>query len=52
MKDQERLKQLLPVVWKTEIEPYLEEYFYDQPTKVEPFRWNNLAKDALKDWIS
>jgi len=51
MKDQERLKQLLPVMWKTEIESYLEEYFYDQTSKVEPFRWDNLAKDALKDWV-
>jgi MoxR-like ATPase len=50
MKDQERLKQLLPEIWKTEIEPYLEEYFYDQRSKVESFRWDNLAKDSLKDW--
>ncbi len=50
MKDQERLKQLLPIIWKTEIEPYLEEYFYDQVSKVESFRWDNLVKDALKDW--
>lgn len=50
MKDQERLKQLLPEIWKTEIEPYLEEYFYDQRSKVESFRWDNLIKDALKEW--
>jgi 5-methylcytosine-specific restriction protein B len=51
MKDQERLKQELPLIWKTEIEPYLEEYFYDQPSKVESFRWDNLVKGVLKDWI-
>lgn len=51
MKDQERLKSLLPIIWKTEVEPYLEEYFYDQASKVESFRWDNLVKDRLKDWI-
>jgi 5-methylcytosine-specific restriction protein B len=26
-------------IWRTEIEPYLEEYFYDRPEQVTPFRW-------------
>jgi hypothetical protein len=52
MKDQAQLKQWLPDIWKTEIEPYLEEYFYDQKEKVESFRWESLAKDDLKDWIA
>lgn len=26
-----------------EIEPYLEEYFYDRPEKVEEFRWGEIG---------
>jgi 5-methylcytosine-specific restriction protein B len=26
-------------IWRMEIEPYLEEYFFDQPGKVADFRW-------------
>ncbi|MCB0057392.1 MAG: AAA family ATPase, partial [Caldilineaceae bacterium] len=29
----------LPDIWRMEIEPYLEEYFYNQPERVAPFRW-------------
>jgi hypothetical protein len=50
MKDQAQLKQWLPDIWKTEIEPYLEEYFYDQKSKVEAFRWEKLAENSLKEW--
>jgi 5-methylcytosine-specific restriction enzyme B len=31
-------------IWQLEIEPYLEEYFFDQPSKVEQFRWNKVKK--------
>ncbi|NMG19828.1 McrB family protein [Brasilonema bromeliae] len=31
-------------IWQLEIEPYLEEYFFDQPSKVEQFRWNEVKK--------
>ncbi|MEH2124545.1 hypothetical protein [Nostoc sp.] len=31
-------------VWQLEIEPYLEEYFFDQPSKVDQFRWNEVKK--------
>ena len=51
MKDEKNLKELLPSIWKSEIEPYLEEYFYDQPGKVQAFRWEKLVNDELKDWI-
>ena len=30
-------------IWRMEIEPYLEEYFFDQPEKVEGLRWENIA---------
>ncbi|MEZ0394538.1 MAG: DUF2461 family protein, partial [Desulfurococcaceae archaeon] len=29
-------------IWRMEIEPYLEEYFFDQPDKVSPFRWEAI----------
>jgi 5-methylcytosine-specific restriction protein B len=34
-------------VWRMEIEPYLEEYFFDQPDKVEAFRWDEVREDIL-----
>lgn len=32
-------------IWRLEIEPYLEEYFFDQPKLVEQFRWNEVKKE-------
>jgi len=29
-------------IWQMEIVPYLEEYFFDQPDKVEEFKWDNI----------
>jgi hypothetical protein len=34
-------------VWRMEIEPYLEEYFFDQPEKVEEFRWQNVNRKII-----
>ncbi len=34
-------------VWRMEIEPYLEEYFFDQRDKLEPFRWEAIKKTIL-----
>jgi 5-methylcytosine-specific restriction protein B len=31
-------------VWRMEIEPYLEEYFFDQGEKVDAFRWTNIGE--------
>ena len=50
LKDREHLKELLPIIWESEIEPYLEEYFYDQPDKVDQFRWKALVKNELNEW--
>jgi 5-methylcytosine-specific restriction enzyme B len=50
LKDGENLRQTLHDVWEGEIEPYLEEFFYDQPGKVEPFRWKMLAAGKLVEW--
>lgn len=37
------LAEQLPDIWQLEIEPYLEEYFFDQPDQVEAFRWAKIA---------
>ena len=34
----------LPDVWRMEIEPYLEEYFFDQQATVDAFRWDEVKK--------
>ena len=52
MNDGKNLRTILPDIWTSEIEPYLEEYFYDRPAKVEAFRWPELSTGALKDWVS
>jgi 5-methylcytosine-specific restriction protein B len=31
-------------IWRMEIEPYLEEYFFDQPEKVDDLRWEKVAE--------
>jgi 5-methylcytosine-specific restriction protein B len=34
-------------IWIMEIEPYLEEYFFDQQDKVDAFRWGQVGKEIL-----
>ena len=34
-------------IWRMEIEPYLEEYFFDQRDKTEAFRWEKVGKEIL-----
>jgi hypothetical protein len=51
MKEPEGLRQVLPQIWQGEIEPYLEEVFYDQPEKMEGFRWSTLGKTRLQEWV-
>jgi energy-coupling factor transporter ATP-binding protein EcfA2 len=46
------LTEVLPEIWEGEIEPYLEEYFFDQPAKVDAFRWSKLVKGELNAWAS
>ncbi len=38
----EKLVEQIEDIWKMEIEPYLEEYFFDQPDKVDEFRFLNV----------
>jgi 5-methylcytosine-specific restriction protein B len=35
-------------VWRMEIEPYLEEYFFDQRDKLEDFRWEAIAQKIFQ----
>jgi len=34
-------------IWRMEIEPYLDEYFFDQPDKADAFRWERVQADLL-----
>lgn len=43
----ENLAEDIQDIWKMEIEPYLEEYFFDDLTKMEQFSWNNIIKDNV-----
>ncbi|MBK7893912.1 MAG: AAA family ATPase [Anaerolineaceae bacterium] len=40
---EENLREQLPDIWQLEIEPYLEEYFFDQPDQIAAFRWAKIA---------
>ncbi len=42
----ENLAEELEDIWQMEIEPYLEEYFYDQLGKVDEFRWDNINQQV------
>jgi 5-methylcytosine-specific restriction protein B len=52
LKDGVALSSTLRDVWEGEIEPYLEEYFYDQPGKLEPLRWRTLSGSVLASWTT
>ncbi|WP_242044558.1 McrB family protein [Anabaena azotica] len=38
----DNLRDDIQDIWQMEIEPYLEEYFFDKPDKVDEFRWNKI----------
>lgn len=42
----ENLAEELADIWQMEIEPYLEEYFYDQLDKVDEFRWDKIKQQV------
>ncbi|MBC1220363.1 AAA family ATPase [Nostoc sp. UCD121] len=44
----DNLREDIEDIWRMEIEPYLEEYFFNQLEKVDEFRWDKI-KDKL--WI-
>lgn len=41
------LKNEIGDIWELEIEPYLEEFFFDQQDKLEPFRWEKIKQKVL-----
>lgn len=41
-----QLKEQIESIWRLEIEPYLEEYFFNQPSKVNQFRWDKVKLQA------
>lgn len=42
----ENLAEELEDIWQMEIEPYLEEYFFDQLDKVDDFRWDKIKQQV------
>lgn len=42
------LKGQLEDIWQMEIEPYLEEYFFDQSDKVKEFQWESIREQVTK----
>ncbi len=38
----DKLAEQIENIWRMVIEPYLEEYFFDQPDKVNEFRWKKI----------
>ena len=43
----EDLKGEIADIWSLEIEPYLEEFFFDQQEKMEQFRWSKIESKVL-----
>ena len=41
---QNDLSNLIEDIWKMEIEPYLEEYFFDRQEKVDDYRWEKIKE--------
>ncbi|MEH2363707.1 McrB family protein [Nostoc sp.] len=46
----DNLREDIEDIWRMEIEPYLEEYFFNQLQKVDKFRWDEI-KDQVQLWI-
>ena len=44
----EDLTEQVEDIWRMEIEPYIEEYFFDQPAKVDAFRWEVVGQKILR----
>ncbi|MFB2920138.1 MULTISPECIES: McrB family protein [Aerosakkonema] len=43
----EKLAEDIEDIWKMEIAPYLEEYFFDRLEKVDEFRWDKIEKQVF-----
>lgn len=51
MRDGADLTSTLSEIWISEIEPYLEEFFFDRPEKAKAFTWSRLTRSQLKAWL-
>lgn len=47
----EKLVEDIEDIWKMEIEPYLEEYFFDRLEKVDEFRWDKIKQQVCPDKV-
>ena len=43
----ENLEQRIEPIWRYEIVPYLEEHFFEQPERVDQFRWEEVREQVL-----
>jgi len=43
----DNLEDEIEDIWRMEIEPYLEEYFFDNLSKAEQFAWDNVKEKIL-----
>jgi 5-methylcytosine-specific restriction protein B len=43
----DNLQKEIEAIWTMEIEPYLEEYFFDQPEKVKDFKWEKIKDEIM-----
>ena len=43
----ENLAEEIEDIWKMEIEPYLDEHFFDQDKKVDDFRWEKVGREIM-----
>lgn len=43
----ENIDEEIQDIWQMEIEPYLEEFFFAQPEKVDEFRWDKICQQIL-----
>jgi hypothetical protein len=50
LQDGANLKQNLKEIWEGEIEPYLNEYFYDRREAAAALSFATLSKTTLSDW--
>ncbi|MBW6475294.1 MAG: AAA family ATPase, partial [Anaerolineaceae bacterium] len=41
------LEDQMEDIWRMEIEPYLEEFFFDQPDKYKKFTWENVSAKIM-----
>jgi 5-methylcytosine-specific restriction protein B len=43
------IKDHIEDIWRMEIEPYLEEYFFDQSSKMDDLRWAKVKTKIIGD---